>query len=629
VQIQIGSFRAEIGRRPSSAVAIPGIELEKKLPPGAVVTRDLTEQAKPSDRTQTGGAPAAFDGPQPGPLPTPTQTDRQPFVYQFPYGSNQYVTPGRGKVAPFAVLRNLARYCDYCRIAIETRKDQLSSLVWDIVPTDKQRQVTTQEKAAIARAKAFFKKPDRRRPFQTWLRLLLEEMLVTDALSIHKQRTRKGELYALRIIDGGTILPLIDADGDTPLPPNIAYRQIINGQPVKGGDCTSEQLMYRPRTVAADTPYGLSPTEAVLLSVNAALQRRLFPLSHYSEGNVPAGLMSVPENWTTKQIAEFQIYWDDLMAGNALQKSRIKFVGKGMAESYQQTVDPDFTTEFDEFLLKVVAASYAVTPAELGFTADINKSTGDSAENITYRRGVRPAVIFLKEVFNEVLPEFGLEDFEWQATGGEPEDKKLQAEIDEIYLARGVYGLDDVRARLGFQPIGVGPMIDTPMGPIPIEQLLAENIDDDPDTSEINTPASTEGDAATEVEAQRDMKFWRQVAIKAVKSGRKIKPFSTDAISVTAQMSVRAGLADATTVEDVVKVFDQVSAGPITAAAEAAVERSFTKGANRGAEYRQFVGMSRVALAKYRRHFSKSFTSLGQTLGANLAAAVAGTSGEA
>ena len=57
--------------------------------------------------------------------------------------------------------------------------------------------------------------------------MLLEDMLVIDAATLYPRYNRGGSLYALDIIDGATIKPLIGEDGRAPEPPDPAYQQIL------------------------------------------------------------------------------------------------------------------------------------------------------------------------------------------------------------------------------------------------------------------------------------------------------------------------------------------------------------------------------------------------------------------
>jgi hypothetical protein len=59
--------------------------------------------------------------------------------------------------------------------------------------------------------------------------MLLEEMLVIDAATLYPRYNRGGALYALDIIDGATIKPLIGEDGRAPESPDPAYQQILKG----------------------------------------------------------------------------------------------------------------------------------------------------------------------------------------------------------------------------------------------------------------------------------------------------------------------------------------------------------------------------------------------------------------
>ena len=580
------------------------------LPPGAVPARDLSEVAA----QLTTAAPASGIPPNPGPVPLSRPTLEQPLRWQYPIGYNAIPQPGRGKVAPFTILRQLAKVSDIIRICIETRKDQITSLAWDVAPKDKtQRESPALKKQADA-ARAFFRSPDKRRSFQRWVRQAIEDILVVDALSIYRQPTRGGGLHSLRIIDGTTIVPLIDAQGEIPLPPHVAYRQIIYGQPVQGGDCTTEQLYYLPRTVT-ESPYGLSPTEAVLLAINASLNRATFNLAYYSEGNVPRGLAEAPANWTPEQIKDFQRYFDELLSGtgNFAARSRIKMVGSGMAEHLRMLADPDFSTEWDLWLLKIACASFAVPPSEIGFTDDVNKATSDKQENIVYRRGVKPLTLFLKELFDTELARSFTPELEFQFIGGEPEDKESQARVDAIYLARGVESVDDIRVRQGKTPIGIGPTIDTPLGPMPVDQLLEQPPDDDTDTSEIGDPTDATADEL-EAEAQKDLRTWKNFAIKSLKTGRPQKRWVSEAIPADVKTTIHIGLLKAKAPADVIAVFERFmgqSVWPAETIAKAA------------GEYRAFVGAPRVALTRFNRHFAKQFKAQGRDLGAYLEAVIA------
>ena len=595
--------------------------VEKKIPAGGVPAGDLSTDAnRISGKTPAladVGAPAAGPRPHPGPIPAADgavddRHARAPIRWNFPYAANQVWTPRSRALTPFAVLRQLSDVDEIIRICIETRKDQMTSLGWDIAPRDKKQGDSLMAK--INEERAFFAKPDRRRDFSTWLRMAIEDVLVVDALSIYGRRTRGGGLYSLELKDGTTFLPLLDEDGDLPLPPKIAYRQIINGVPMEGGDCTGEQLLYRPRTVRTHTPYGLSPTEAVLLTVNAALNRSIFNLGYYTEGNIPEGLLEAPANYTPQQLVEFQEFLDDYLTGveNLGKRRRLKVVAQG--SKIHEFKDPDFTSVYDEWLLKVRCAAFAVPPQEIGFTADVNKATGEQQENVSYRRGVKPLSGFFKSIFDEALIMRGRPELEWVWTGGEAEDKKLQAEVDRIYVSIGKTSVDELRVRDGQEPIGLGPYVETAMGPVFVDELLAREPDSDPTTTDggrtpagetldgdpKTTPSDDQADEAITESAMADLRKWRAIAIKAVQAKKPVREFVSEAIPFELHTRLERFVKLAAETGDV---------GKVIAAFDLAVADYQV---SKGGENRKFTKAEERAAKAYKRVMAKHFKAQGK-----------------
>jgi hypothetical protein len=588
--------------------------ISKALPTGAVPRASMAADA---DR-MTGrapslgitGEPAMGDPVNPG--PRPVESERvdvmgEPQRFQFPYAYNQTWTPRRYALTPFQTLRMMADVADIIRICIETRKEQVSSLSFDIVSRDKKKKAA--DSTGIAAAKAAFARPDKKRTFQTWLSMAIEEILVIDALSIYRRKTRKGAHFSWELKDGSTILPLLDNSGDTPSPPEIAYRQIIYGRPGKGGDTTIDELYYRPRCVRTHTPYGCSPTEAVLLTINAALNREMFNLRYYTDGNIPHAMLDAPKDWNKEQIQQFQNYLDEYFSGDLAARRRIKVVANGMAQSLKTMAEPDFTGKYDEWLVKVICAAFSVPPQEIGFTADVNKATGEMQENVTYRRGVKPLTGFLADLFNEMLEfDLGMPEMMVVFSGGESEDQFQQAQADKLYVDMGKTTIDELRERDGEEPFGgaaARPFLMTPQGPLFLDDLeenpiLHPNQQDqsekvparDPiaeaaaaaasagdagkdgkppapgqqsgekqpakQDDEQNTEKFTHGDLGLVIDeaAHDDLRRWRTVAVNCVRKGQPTRPFVSEEIPVYLQAEITRRLRYAPTISAVHKAFD-------------------------------------------------------------------------
>ena len=117
----------------------------------------------------------------------------------FPSGYNLEITPRPYEPIKFQDLRNLADNYDIARLCIETRKDQMERLAWNIMPKvmANGETLSTEDDPRIEELTRFFTRPDGEHYWGTWLRMLLEDMLVIGAATVYKRKTRGGQLASL------------------------------------------------------------------------------------------------------------------------------------------------------------------------------------------------------------------------------------------------------------------------------------------------------------------------------------------------------------------------------------------------------------------------------------------------
>jgi hypothetical protein len=155
-------------------------------------------------------------------------TDRQNIrLWNYPTSWNTNYRPRSYEPIGFEELRALASGHDITRLAIETRKDQIESQQFQVKPRDPKKEADSR----CDELEDFFRKPDGIRPFATWIRELLDDVLVIDAPALEVRRNRANEIIGLDQIDGSTIKVLLDETGRRPRPPAPAYEQVIHGRP--------------------------------------------------------------------------------------------------------------------------------------------------------------------------------------------------------------------------------------------------------------------------------------------------------------------------------------------------------------------------------------------------------------
>jgi HK97 family phage portal protein len=383
-------------------------------------------------------------------------------LWDFPVGVNYIYTPRAYEAIGFEELRALADGHDITRLAIETRKDQIEKLEWRIRPRNG-RIAGPQTEKRIAALTRFWQRPDGEQPFATWLREALEDLLVLDAPAFEIRRNRGGDIIGLDVVDGATIKVLVDDTGRRPQPPAPAYEQVIHGRPWRL--LTADELLYQPRNKRPQKAYGYGPVEQIVTTVNIALRRQIMQLQHFTEGNVPPGLLSAPDGWNAEQIRQFQEWFDATLAGNTAERSKLLWGPSGT--KYQAFKEAPYKDDFDEWLARIVCYAFSLPPT--AFTRQVNRATAETSQDAALTEGLAPLMGWVKRLCDGVIQDrMGHADLEFAWSDVQTIDPKEQAEILQIYVEEGIKTRNEARAILGDEPLPGGDAltVDTPQGPL-------------------------------------------------------------------------------------------------------------------------------------------------------------------
>jgi hypothetical protein len=380
------------------------------------------------------------------PGPGIVATDGTPRQFTFPAGYNIAQRPRATELTPFETLRQFAALYEGVQLCERVYLDILGRLEARVVRRGDGGQAADD---ALGRAIArWLACPDGTHDLRAWLAAATRDLLEIDALAIYRRRRRDGRLWGLELVDGGTIKPLIDALGRTPEPPAPAYQQFVWGMPA--GLYTREEMDYLCETPRTESVYGISRVERVLYCVNQALRKQAYDLAKYTDGVVPAGILYPPENseWTPEQIVEYEQHFNALLAGNNQQRMRVKVAPPGFTFAATHPQEPDI--DFDRWLLNITAACFGLTMAELGITEQVNKSSGETQENVVYRRAVRPLADFFARYLSRVVAEEFSPNYAVTWVGfDEPEDFATKAGALAGLVAQGIIPAERAREILG------------------------------------------------------------------------------------------------------------------------------------------------------------------------------------
>lgn len=420
---------------------------------------------------------------------------RPPRTWDYTVGENVQLVPRDNRIS-FETLTALYENYDVFQICVRHLINDVRSLEWAWNPIPGIKADVAED---IEKAVDFWESPDKRQPFRTWLAEFLQDVLRYDAGCLYIRRDEADEPLALEVVNGTTIIPLIDAYGRRPEDENDtepteglfegnivpAYLQIIEGLPWDW--LAADDIIYQPFNPLPNSQYGLSPMEAVLLPANTDIRFQWNFLQFFTEGSVPAGFMEAPPDLSDPaQIAHWQSYWDAVTVGEQAKKMQVRWVPNGAKFTAAKPKAEVFDSEFPLYLMRRTCAAFGITPADLGFTETVNKATGDTQIDIQFRVGTIPLLRYCEDIINLFTKQYLKLRCQIKFDDGrETEDRVATAQAQGIYLDHGVISADEVRQDLGF-PIDksrpTGRYINnTKAGPIPLIALesLAGQIDEE------------------------------------------------------------------------------------------------------------------------------------------------------
>ena len=368
--------------------------------------------------------------------------------YDFATGYNYQIQPKPYEGTRFQDLRNLADGYDLLRLVIETRKDQIEKLTWNIKKRgEKIVKKGAQPDARIEKITDFLAYPDLERPFGTWIRMICEDLFVLDAPAVYNRRTKGGELYALEPIDGATIKRILDPTGRTPLT-GPAYQQVIKG--VVACDYTRDELLWMPRNPRTHRAFGFGPVEQVITTVNIALRRQLHQLSYYTDGNTPDLVFGVPKEWTTDQIKKFQEWWDSLNSGNSAMRRKGRFV-PGEVKPFD-TKEHALKDEYDDWLARIICFAFSISPTAL--VKENNRATAQTVQKAALSEGLAPVMNWVKAFMDRILRDcFDAKDMEFIWSDDQSLEPLVQSQRDQIDVDSGVRLINECREDRGLEPL--------------------------------------------------------------------------------------------------------------------------------------------------------------------------------
>lgn len=529
------------------------------------------------------------------------QIEKAIFAQQMPLGAGMSTSGNdTGKLFSrglnYETLRNFSLYYPVLRACINYRKRQITQLDWAITPreviVDKKKKEKYKKDAKDV--SQIFKNitGDKTVSFRTFLNKILEDLLVLDAMAVYKRRNRRGGIYGFMPVDASTINIALYEDGTLPQPPDYAYIQKINGQEV--AQLTVDDLIYRMMNPRTNSPYGLSPVETLIIIITTALKLSSYNLAYLTEGNVPEGFVELPKDIASDadQLTQWQNAWDAMFSGDPGYQRKIKFLPEGMKwNPIRKAGDMEFE-RFEKWLLLNTCSILEVAPQAIGFQFERGKGATEAEWEIGKERGLYPTANILKEIFDEIIQnDLGMDHLEFAWMNINPTNAQEEAKVFETLVRSGAVSVDEWRIAEGYDPIGLGNYIMTPLGPFLVEEMVnrpkggnpnqpyapalpnnqmpakpqtsPQTMNEPPKPNDNVAPQSKPTDDDTSKitkkmveETVDEFKKWKKVALNDFKQGKSIRDFQSDIIDSRTQKIIKDALKSVKTRDEINEVFD-------------------------------------------------------------------------
>jgi len=342
-------------------------------------------------------------------------------------------------------------------------KKQLMTIEWDVVNSDEEDEGNYDEE--IKKVKIFLEQPNSMGQtfWEVW-GMFMDDVLDLDAGVVYKGRNGAGELVELYAYDGAKFLFKVEEHGLIEGFYQYSFRYPEN-QPKF---FERKDIVYGKIGVNTDQyPYGWSPLQSIQQVVELMIQSDRYNKEFFKNNATPDGIVSIPME--QESLERFKFAWEQQVKGKPhkliFHNSDANFTPLSMTNKDMEWL------EGQKWYFHVIFAAYGLSPQEVGFYENSNRSTGESQERISVKNAIKPYLKLIEDKINrEIITELTGDDkikFKWFPQDAAAE--KIEHEQMMAKLTANVYTINEVRAIEGLDPVEWG---EQPMAMMMQEKMI-------------------------------------------------------------------------------------------------------------------------------------------------------------
>lgn len=356
------------------------------------------------------------------------------------------------------------------RRAIRYIKSQVSRLEFGI-EVKKGSKVTAKQKKQIEALNNVLRSPNSEDDWRSFCERMVEDMLVLGwSTNVVKEWPEQPDHpFLIFPSDAASFQIYMDWNGS---PKMRKYAQFsIRGEQV---DFLPDELFvvkYDPRT---NDPFGLPPMAVCAQEVEYLLSAMGYAASVASQAH-PKKLLHLGEDADMEFTKEVRQYWKDEVEG----RGTLPILGGTKAPtSIELGADSDESLflKWQERLITVVANAFGLDVQKFGVVAGVNRSTGDTLDDVTDESAIRPVASSIENAINNFfLRRMGLyevAEFQFRFTTSHT-DRKALATLHQIMLQDDEITVNEARAEMGYPPLPKDPETEISKGDYTLTEYRA------------------------------------------------------------------------------------------------------------------------------------------------------------
>lgn len=203
--------------------------------------------------------------------------------------------------------------------------------------------------------------------------------------------------------------------------------------------------------------YGFSPVMSAQQEIELMIQSTRYNKDFFTKNMIPDGMVGV-EDADEDSLKRLKTDWAQKVQG---KPHKLMFVNSKInLEQFNRTNQEMQWLDGQKWYYHLILAQFGLSPAEVGFHEDVNRSTQEGQERVTVRNAIKPYLdTFQKKINADIIPEILQKEnpvLKWRFVPEDHVAEKVKFDQDMQELNAGTMTINEYRRERGREDVDWG-----------------------------------------------------------------------------------------------------------------------------------------------------------------------------